>query len=67
MKKDKVIGVKFNTTSSKYKTKEYYYKTDKRVHEGQEITVEVERNKKVDVIVSNPNYKGKITHKLKTY
>lgn len=65
--KDKIIGVKFNTTSPKYKTKEYYYKTDKKVHKGQEITVEVDRNKKVDVIVTNTNYKGKIKPNLKTY
>lgn len=65
--KDKIIGVKFNTTSPKYKTKEYYYKTDKRVVKGQKITVPVENNQKADVIVSNTNYNGKITRKLKTY
>lgn len=65
--KDKIIGVKFNTTSPKYKTKEYYYKTDKRVVKGQKIIVEVEKNKKADAIVSNSNYNGKITRKLKHY
>lgn len=65
--KDKIIGVKFNTTSPKYKTKTYYYKTDKSVQKGQKITVPVETNKKVDVVVSNPNYNGRITRNLKKY
>ena len=65
--KDKIIGVKFNTTSPKYKTKTYYYKTDKSVQKGQKITVPVENNKRVDVVVSNPNYKGKVKSNLKKY
>ena len=65
--KDKIIGVKFNTTSPKYKTKTYYYKTDKSVQKGQKITVPVETNKRVDVVVSNPNYKGKVKSNLKKY
>ena len=62
--KDKIIGVKFNTASLKYKTKTYYYKTDKSVQKGQKITVPVETNKRVDVVVSNPNYKGKVKSNL---
>lgn len=65
--KDKIIGVKFNTTSPKYKTKTYYYKTDKSVQKGQKITVPVETNKRVDVVVSNPDYKGKVKSNLKKY
>lgn len=65
--KDKIIGVKFNTTSPKYKTKTYYYKTNKSVQKGQKITVPVETNKRVDVVVSNPNYKGKVKSNLKKY
>ena len=65
--KDKIIGVKFNTTSPKYKTKTYYYKTDKTVQKGQKITVPVDTNKRVDVVVSNPDYKGRIPKKLKIY
>ena len=65
--KNKIIGVKFNTTSTKYKTKTYYYKTDKNVHKGQKISVPVDRNKMVDVIVSCDDYKGKINKKLKKY
>ena len=65
--KDKIIGVKFNTTSPKYKTKTYYYKTDKSVQKGQKITVPVETNKRVDVVVSCDDYKGRINKKLKSY
>ena len=65
--KDKIIGVKFNTTSPKYKTKTYYYKTDKSVQKGQKISVPVDTNKRVDVVVSNPDYKGRINKKLKSY
>ena len=65
--KNKIIGVKFNTTSTKYKTKTYYYKTDKNVHKGQKISVPVDRNKMVDVIVSKPHYKGKVKSNLKKY
>ena len=65
--KNKIIGVKFNTTSPKYKTKTYYYKTNKDVKIGDEITVHVATNKKVDVIVSNPDYKGKVKNNLKLY
>ena len=65
--KNKIIGVKFNTTSTKYKTKTYYYKTDKNVYKGQKISVPVETNKRVDVVVSNPDYKGKVKSNLKKY
>ena len=65
--KNKIIGVKFNTTSPKYKTKTYYYKTNKDVKIGDEITVPVATNKKVDVIVSCDNYNGKINKRLKSY
>ena len=65
--KNKIIGVKFNTTSPKYKTKTYYYKTNKDVKIGDEITVPVDTNKKVDVIVSCDNYNGKINKRLKSY
>ena len=65
--KNKIIGVKFNTTSTKYKTKTYYYKTDKNVYKGQKISVPVDRNKIVDVIVSCDDYKGKINKRLKSY
>lgn len=65
--KNKIIGVKFNTTSPKYKTKTYYYKTDKNVYKGQKISVPVETNKRVDVVVSNPDYKGKVKSNLKKY
>ena len=65
--KYRVVGVKFHTTSPKYKTKEYYYKTDKILYQGQEINVEVDRNKKASAIVSTPNYKGKLPNKLKKY
>lgn len=65
--KDKIIGVKFNTTSPKYKTKTYYYKTNKVVKVGDEITVPVDTNKKVDVIVSCDNYNGKVKSNLKKY
>lgn len=65
--KNKIIGVKFNTTSPKYKTKTYYYKTNKDVKIGDEITVPVDRNKKVDVIVSCDNFKGKVKSNLKKY
>ena len=65
--KNKIIAVKFNTTSPEYKTKQYYYKTDKRVIKGQEIIVPVENNQKASAIVSNSNVKSKITRKLKNY
>ena len=65
--KNKIIGVKFNTTSPNYKTKEYYYKTTKNVHKGQKITVPVDNNNKVDVIVSNSNVNANIKRNLKTY
>lgn len=65
-KNSHIIGVKFNTKSEKYKTKEYYYITNKKVKQGDIIEVSVPNSENVKAIVSNPNYKGK-KNNLKRY
>lgn len=67
MKSQKIIGVKFNTKSPKYKTKQYYYKTNKSVNVGDKIQVDTFNHKNVNVVVSNSDYKGKKKANLKTY
>ena len=68
-KKQHIIGVQFNTKSVKYKNKNYYYKTNKNVNVGDNIKVSTPNSKNVSVIVSNSNYKGKLSNnrKYKTY
>lgn len=68
-KNSQIIGVQFNTKSPKYKNKNYYYKTNKNVNVGDNIKVSTPNSKNVSVIVSNSNYKGKLSNnrKYKTY
>ena len=67
--KKKVIGVKFNTRSEKYKNKNYYYLTNKEVKKGERIQVQTRNSMDVPCIVSNNDYKGKLSknRKYKTY
>lgn len=66
-KNRQIIGVQFNTKSAKYKNKNYYYITNKKVNKGDKIQVNTFNHKNVDVIVSKVNYKGKTKNNLKTY
>lgn len=67
--KKKVIGVKFNTRSEKYKNKNYYYLTNKEVKKGDKIHVQTRNSTDASCIVSNNDYKGKLSknRKYKTY
>lgn len=68
-KNNHIIGVMFNTKSIKYKNKEYYYKTTKETNKGEKIQVPTPNSPKTSVVVSNPDYKGKLSknRKYKTY
>ena len=65
----KIIGVQFNTKSKKNKNKNYYYYTDKEVKTNSKILVPTNNNLKTPSIVSNSDYKGKLSknRKYKTY
>lgn len=68
-KKNHIIGVMFNTKSIRYKNKEYYYKTTKETNKGEKIQVPTPNSPNVSVIISNNDYKGKLSknRKYKTY
>ena len=68
-KNNHVIGVMFNTKSIKYQNKEYYYKTNKETNKGEKIQVPTPNSPNTSAIVSNNNYKGKLSknRKYKTY
>jgi len=60
MKKNKVkiVGIKIDTKSDKYKDKIYYYKTDKQLKKGEVINVKMPTGGTATCTVANINKKG---------
>lgn len=61
----KIIGIKIDTKSDKYKDKVYYYKTDEDLKRGDTVNVSVPSGGKPDAIVVIQDSQKKFNREIK--